>query len=401
MSDSVHALAGLKVALVHDWLVSRGGGEQALHQFHRIFPDAPIYTLVYDEERAPEWCRTCDIRTSYIQKWPGAKSHHKLLLSFMPKAWEAFDLSGYDLVLSSCSSCCKGVITGPETLHVCYCHSPIRYVWDLYYDYLERASLIRRVFMKRIIPKIRIWDFEAAQRPDLYIANSDFVGKRIAKYYRRDSITIYNGPDLDIPVDVQKGQGYYLVVSRFVGYKRIDLAIEACNRLGRRLIVVGSGGEEEGALRKLAGPAVEFRGPVSDEELFSLYAGADAFLFPGIEDYGLTPLEAMAHGVPVIAYGCGGVTETVMNGKTGHFFHEQTSEALMETIQRFEDEGVSFTRQQIAAKAKGFSGESFREQILQFCVDGLASRHYESVGMAVEEYMRVGRYKSGAMQVNR
>lgn len=334
---------------------------------HEIWPDAPIYTLVYDEEKAPEWLRDCDVRTTYIQNWPGGKSHHKLLLSFMPKAWEALDLTEYDLVVSSCSSCCKGVLTRPDAVHVCYCHSPIRYVWDLYYDYLRDAGAVKRMFMPSMIHKVRQWDYEAAQRVDHFIANSDYVGKRIEKFYRRDSVTIHPGvPVSEEPVPAERG-GYYLTVSRFVRYKRIDLAIGACNKLGKKLVVIGSGGEEEQRLREMAGPTVKFVGRVSDEEMQDYYRHAKAFLFPGIEDFGLTPVEAMAAGCPVLAYGEGGALETVVDGKTGLFFDEQTVDSLSDCIERFESLAQTFNVRDIQAHAGDFSNERFKVHLAHYC----------------------------------
>lgn len=377
---SKRTLDDIKVALVHDWLVSEGGAERALLYFHKLFPEAPIYTLVYDEQKAPAWTRDCDIRTTYLQSWPGAKSHHKVMLQFMPKAWESLDLTSYDLVLSSCAACCKGVITRPDAVHVCYCHSPIRYVWDLYYEYLEGTDPVRRFAMKRVIPKIRQWDYLAAQRVDYFLSNSDYVGRRIRKFYRRDSTTVFGATPVHA-AQVREPGGYYLVVSRFVHYKRVDLAIEACNRLGRRLVIAGSGGEEEQHLKELAGSTVEFRGRVSDEEMTDLYAGADAFLFPGIEDFGLTPLEAMGSGVPVLAYGEGGVCETVVDGETGLFFHEQTADSLIACIERFECEGVSLSREQICEYARRFSEEEFMERVKGFCEE-VVSRSQEMSGGA-------------------
>lgn len=359
----------LKVALVHDWIVGQGGGEQVLKCFHEVYPDAPIYTLVYNEAKAPGWTHGLDIRTTHIQKWPGCKTHHKYLLSFMPKAWEALDLTEYDLVLSSCMSCCKGIITRPDAVHVCYCHSPIRYVWDLYYDYLEGASPLKRAFMPSMIHKVRMWDFQAAQRVDHFVSNSDYVGKRIAKFYRRESTTIYPGIVLpDGPVSEERWD-YYFVLSRFVGYKRVDIAIEACNKLGRKLIVAGSGGEEEEKLRAMAGPTVEFVGRVTDKQLTDYYAHAKAFLFPGIEDFGLTPLEAMAGGTPVLAYGEGGALETVVDGETGMFFHEQSADALARCIEEFE--GRSFSAAACRARAEGFSRDIFKKKIASFCQEKL------------------------------
>lgn len=355
-----------KVALVHDWLDSRGGAERVLKCFHEIWPEAPIYTLVYDPERAPDWVRECDVRTTYIQDWPGGVKYRKLLLTKMPRAWESLDLTEFDLVVSDCSGCCKGVLTRPDALHICYCHSPIRYVWDQYYDYLAGASALKRAFMPGMIHKVRMWDFQAAQRVDYFIANSDYVGKRIKKFYRRNSVTIHPGVDIPYSDVSETRDDYYLVVSRFVHYKRVDLAIEACNKLGKRLVVIGSGGEEEQRLRELAGPTVEFRGRVSDAEMQEAYAHAKAFLFPGIEDFGLTPVEAQANGCPVLAYGEGGALETVVDGQTGLFFHEQSAESLAECMNRFEAMG-GLSAATCRDHALGFSNEVFKREIKAFC----------------------------------
>ena len=366
----------LKVALVHDWLVGNAGGERVLLDLHELWPDAPIFTLVYDEERAPAWTRSCDVRTTSLQRIPGAKTHHKMLLSLMPRAWEELDLMEYDLVVSSCMSCCKGVLTRPDALHVCYCHSPIRYVWDLYYDYLAGTDPVRRAAMRHVIPRVRQWDFAAAQRVDYFVANSAYVARRIKKFYRRDAKVIHPSSPV-LSQKASEARGYYLVVSRFVGYKRVDLAIEACNRLGRRLKVVGSGGEEEQRLREMAGPTIEFLGFVPDDEMADLYAGASAFLFPGIEDFGLTPIEAMSAGAPVLAYGEGGVLETVRDGHVGLFFDEQTPESLVACIERFEANGVACSREEIAAYGQTFSRERFRDELGGY-VDELVRR--EGIG---------------------
>lgn len=255
------------------------------------------------------------------------------------------------------------------------CYSPTRYLWDLYNEYYESASAIKKVFMPGMIHDVRMWDFQAAQRVDEFVVDSDFVGKRVAKYYRRSFTTIYPGVNVD-EQEIGEGTGdYYLVVSRFVGYKRVDLAIEACNRLGRKLVVIGSGGEEEQRLRELAGPTVEFLGRVSDEEMRQAYAGAKAFLFPGMEDYGLTPIEAMAAGVPVLAYGRGGALETVLDGRTGLFFHEQTAESLISCIERFEADGVSFSRQEMHEYvAENFSEKQFVSKFKEFAEGQLKER---------------------------
>lgn len=374
--DSKHP----KVALVYDWLDSRGGGERVLRCLHDMWPEAPIYTLVYDADNAPDWCRECDIRTTYIQDWPLLGKHRKILLSFMPKAWESLDLNEYDVVVSACASCCKGVLTRPDAVHICYCFSPTRYLWDRYYEYYEHAGAIKRRFMPGMIHNVRMWDYLAAQRPDFFAADSDFVGERIRKYYRRDATTIYPGIVVTNESVPEERDDYYLVVSRFISYKRVDLAIEACNRLGRNLVVVGSGGEEERRLRELAGPTVRFVGRVSDEEMRSYYHNARAFLFPGIEDFGLTPLEAQEGGTPVLAYGEGGALETVSDGETGLFFYEQTAESLAACIERFEARGVSLTHRQIHDRSERFSEASFTEDMWDFirhCIDEKTNANYK------------------------
>ena len=356
----------LKVALVHDWLVGEGGGERVLHDLHLMYPNAPIYTLVYDKSKAPAWLSECDVRTTYIQNWPGGKTHHRYLLTFMPRAWEALDLTEYDLIISTCSSCCKGVITRPDAEHICYSFSPTRYVWDLYHEYMANASAIKRFFMPRMIHKVRMWDFQAAQRVDHFAADSNFVGSRIKKFYRRDFTTIYPGTHINEYPILEEPEDFYLVVSRFVHYKRVDIAVEACNTLGRRLVVIGSGGDEEQKLRSIAGSTVEFLGRVSDKEMEYYYSRAKGFLFPGIEDYGITPVEAMSAGVPVLAYGEGGALETVVNGKTGLFFHDQSVNGLVECIKRFESKGVSYSRQQIHDYSLKFSEDVFKKNMGDF-----------------------------------
>lgn len=356
----------MKVALVHDWLVTAGGAEKVLWQLHLLFPEAPIYTLVYDPACGKEMFRECDVRTTYLQKIPGATKLYKNMLTLMPAAWEQLDLSEYDLVISSCSSCCKGVITRPDAVHICYCHTPTRYVWDFYYQYLKNAGFLKKLVMPHMIHKMKIWDQLAANRVDYFIANSNYIAKRIEKYYRREAATIYPPVHInDYPV-AEQADDYYLVVSRFVYYKRIDLAIGACNQLGKRLVIIG-GGDEEKKLRAMAGPTIEFAGRVNDEAMMRYYVKAKAFLFPGEEDFGITPVEAQSAGCPVIAYGRGGALETVLEGKTGRFFAEQTVESLCECIDQFERDGVGYSREKIREHSFGFSEERFRKEMAEFC----------------------------------
>lgn len=356
----------LNVALVHDWLVTAGGAEKVLWQFHLLFPEAPIYTLVYDPACGGGMFKGCDVRTTRLQRLPMATKLYKNMLTLMPRAWEDVDLTEYDLVLSSCSSCCKGVITRPDAVHICYCHTPTRYVWDFYYQYLQNAGALKRLVMPPMIHKMRLWDRQAADRVDHFVSNSNYIARRIQKYYRREATTIYPPVHInDYPL-AEQPDDYYLIVSRFVYYKRIDLAVEACTRLGKKLVIIG-GGDEEKKLRAMAGPTVEFAGRVGDEEMMQYYSRAKAFLFPGEEDFGITPVEAQSAGCPVLAYGRGGALETVLGGKTGLFFPEQTVESLMECIQRFESQGVECSRAEIRQHSLSFSEERFRREIAEEC----------------------------------
>lgn len=355
----------LKVAIVHDWLTGYAGADRIVDQMEQVFPGAPIYTLVYDKSKFPEHFQKYDVRTTYIQKFPFATKLYKNMLTLMPRAFESLDLSEYDLVISSCSSCSKGIITRPDALHICYCNTPTRYLWDFYYTYLQNSGWLKKLFMPRMIHKMRIWDRLAADRVDCFIANSHYIAARIQKYYRRESSVIYPAVHIN-EYPLEQPEDYYLVVGRFTWYKRIDLAVAACTRLGKRLIVVGKGDESK-ALHTAAGPTIEFRGAVNDEEIKHLYSKAKAFLFPGEEDFGITPVEAMSAGVPVLAFGRGGGTETVLNGKTGLFFCQQTVESLCDCIKRFETEGVAFSRKQIREHSLRFSEDRFRKELLTFC----------------------------------
>lgn len=356
-----------KVALVHEWLTTLGGSEKVLWQLHLLYPEAPIYTLVYDPACGNGLFKECDVRTTWLQKIPFATKLYKKMLSLMPRAWESLDLTEYDLVISSSSSCCKGVITRPGAVHICYCHTPTRYLWDFYHTYLKSAGLLKRWLMPRMVHKLRMWDRLAADRVDYFVANSRYIAQRIQKYYRREADVIYPSVRLSDYTPQENPEDYYLMVGRFVYYKRVDLAIEACNRLGRRLIIVGDGDEAK-RLRALAGPTITFLGAVSDEEIRTLYLKAKAFLFPGEEDFGITPVEAQSAGCPVLAYGKGGALETVADGETGLFFEEQTPESLAQCIQRFEREGVRRSRADIRKHSLRFSEERFRKEIQAYCL---------------------------------
>ena len=364
----------MKVALVQDWLVKFGGAEWTLQNWHKIFPDAPLYTLVYDEKVMGEQFKDFDVRTTYIQKIPGAVKNYQVLLSFMPRAWESLDLTEYDLVLSSCSSLCKGIITRPDAVHVCYCHTPPRYLWDLYYDYKKSANPIKKFFMPSQIHKLRMWDRLAADRVDYFIANSKFTQKRIKKFYGRDSEVIYSvgGNFVSDQLYAQTTkEDFYLISGRLESYKKVDLAIEACNKLGKKLVVIGKGKEMD-RMKGIAGPTIEFKGFVTNDEMVEYYAKAKALLFPGVEDFGFVPVEAQSGGTPVIGYGRGGILETVVEGRTGVFFKEQTLECLCDAIPRFET--MTFDADVIREHALSFDAAHFREQIERFCTEKYAER---------------------------
>lgn len=359
------ALRNKKIAIVHDWLIQYGGAERLVVQMHRMFPDATVYTLLYDPKEYPEDFRRADIRTTYLQRIPFSTKLYKNFLTLMPKAFESLDLSEYDIVISSCTCCSKGVITRPDALHVCYCNTPTRYVWNFYHDYVNRSGRLKRLFIPGMIHKVRMWDYLAAQRVDHFIGNSREVASRIRKYYRREADVIHPGVCLNTAPLPEKPDDYYLMIGRLVRYKRFDLGVEACRRLGRRLIIIGTG-EEEKKLRRMKDDNIEFRGNLTDEEKRELCLHAKAFLLPGEEDFGMTPVEAQSAGCPVLAYGRGGALDTVRDGESGLFFHEQTADSLCDCIERFERDGVTFTRAQIRSHARQFGEDRFRQQLYDY-----------------------------------
>ena len=353
-------MSSLAVALVHDFLVQMGGAEKVLEALHEMYPNAPVYTSVYDPAVMPPEYRNWDIRTSSLQRWPARRKLHRCMLPFYPSAFESFDLSRYDLVISSSSAFAKGVITLPHTRHVCYMHAPMRYAW-MTDSYLkgERVGWAKRL-LSPVIHYLRLWDHVSASRVDTYVANSTAVKERIAKFYRREATVI------PPPVDTARFQpsmnrgDYYIAVSRFVPYKRMDMAVDAMTRLGRPLKVVGEG-RQEAELKRRAGPTVEFLGWVENDRLPALMANARAFLMPGEEDFGIAPVEANACGRPVIAYAAGGALDTQTDGVTGVLFNPQTVDALCEAVERFEQ--MAFDHEAIARNALRFSADSFKDRM--------------------------------------
>ncbi len=356
----------MKVALVHDYLNQMGGAERVVMAFHQIFPDAPIYTSIYDQQRVDPAFKEMDIRTSFMQKFPLVTRHHQPYLPFYPFAMESLDLRDYELVLSSSSAFGKGVITRPGTMHICYCHTPMRWCWN-YREYVEREQLggMARRVLPLLITGLRVWDQVSAMRVDHFIANSPIVAERIQKYYRRDAVVI------PPPVEVSRFsfdpatevEDYFLIISRLIPYKRIDLAIEACNRLRLPLVIIGAGRDLE-RLKRLAGPTIRFLGRLSDQDMLHYYARCRALLFPGEEDFGITPLEAQACGRPVIAYGSGGALASVVEGITGVFFYEQTVDSLATALVSFDER--RYEPQTIRSHALEFDMPRFHRRILQF-----------------------------------
>lgn len=351
----------MKVALVHDYLNQYGGAERVLEELHRLFPDAPIYTSIYDPSRMPPAYRTWDIRTSFLQRLPLIKSHHQPFLLLYPLAFESFDLSAYDVVLSNSSAFAKGVITPPRTLHICYCLTPMRWAWS-YREYVdrERIGAAPRLLLPVAINYLRIWDALSSNRVDRFVAISRAVAARVEKHYRRPAEIVYPPVDTSAFQPVAAPDDYYLVVSRLIPYKRIDLVIDAFTRLGKRLLVVGDG-RDRVALERRAGPNVEFLGRLPDAELGSLYARCRALVFPGEEDFGIVPVEAQAAGRPVIAYAAGGALDTVVDGVTGVYFHRQTPEDLIDAVRRLE--ALDFDPRVIRSNALRFDRAVFQAQI--------------------------------------
>ena len=329
------------LALIHDWLNQLGGAEDVSAALVDLYPDAPLYTSLYDRDRMPAHWREWDIRTAFIDRLPFAHRKPQLYFPLYPFAFEQFDLRGYDVVLSNKSGFCHGVITGPETMHVCYCLTPTRYVWR-YHQYAEQEDLGRltRAGLAPFLTFLRQYDRLAADRVDHFIAISDEVRRRIAKVYRREATIIYPPVDVGRFAPSNRVDDYYLFVGRLVPYRRLDVLIEAFNQMGKPLKIAGSGRDRE-RLEALAGPTVEFLGFVPDADLPDLLARCRAFVWPGEEDFGISPLQANAAGRPVIAYAAGGAKETVVPGVTGALFAQQSVAAIIETVESFDPLSVS------------------------------------------------------------
>ncbi len=376
----------MRIALVHDWLNQIGGAEDVLETLVGMFPGAPVYTSMYWPEKMPAVYREWDIRTTWTDRLPSIHRHHQPYLPLYPLAFARLDLSGYDLVLSNKSGFCHGVHTG-DALHICYCLAPTRYVWDFdAYAAREAIPSVAKVAVRSLIALLRRWDYQAAQRVDHFVAISREIQARIRRYYDRDS-TIIHPPVNTARFHPSTGSGhhsvssqddYYLIVSRLIPYKRIDLAVRAFNQLGLPLAIAGDGRGRE-ALEALAGPTVTFLGYVTDEALPDLYARCRAYILPGEEDFCIATVQAQAVGRPVIAFGAGGALETVIERETGVFFHEPTAEALADAVQTFDPGSVD--PQACMRNAAMFDVRVFEEKLNEF-IDTVTEKMQGDKGIA-------------------
>lgn len=354
----------MKVAIIHDWLNQYGGAEQVLSALHEIYPRAPIYTSIHWPEEMPKEWQGWDIRPSWLNRLPFVNQHHQPFLPFYPWAFESFDLSGYDLIISNKSAFCHGVKTPPEALHICYCLTPTRFLWN-YEEYVvrERIPWSMRAFLPLLIGRLRLWDRAAADRVDHFVAISQEVQERIKRFYKRDSTVIYPPVDTERFRAASTTEDYFLIVSRLIPYKRIDIAIQAFNDLDLPLLIIGEGRDEK-RLKAMAGPKIEFLGRLPDGQLTHHLSRCRALIFPGHEDFGLVPLEAMACGRPVIAYAGGGALETVVEGETGLLFRQQSAEALARTVKGFDEQ--RFDPLAIRAHAANYDRQRFKTQLKAF-----------------------------------
>lgn len=353
----------MKIAIVHDYLNQFGGAERVVQALHELWPDAPIYTSIYDAERLSADFKKMDIRTSFMQRFPFIFALFKFYLLFYPLAFESFDLSEYDLIITSSSAWAKGIKKRPGQVHLCYCYSPMRFVWR-YDDYVKKESFPGwlKLVLPAILKPIRKWDLETVTGVDQFIAISATIKKRIAQIYHRESVIIYPPVETELFKPAGLDHDYFLVISRLNAYKRIDLVVEAFNQLDLPLKIIG-GGPELGRLKELARPNIEFLGRLPDERVAKYLAECRALIFPGEEDFGIVPVEAMACGRPVIAYRAGGARETIVDGETGLFFERQTVEELMGAVKKFQF--MTFSKDKIRRQAERFGKSVFQTKMLE------------------------------------
>jgi len=367
----------INIALVHDWLTSMRGGEKVLEVFCELYPGATLVTLLHNKGSLSPTIEKMNIRTTFINRLPLKEKYYRNYLPLFPSAIESVDFSEFDLVLSSSHCAAKGAKAKKGSLHICYCHTPMRYVWEMYDEYFgkDKAGFVTRKAMSFFAPRLREWDVRSSARVNQYIANSHNVAERIKKYYNREADVIYPPVDTSLFQLSKKNDDYFLIVSALVPYKKVEIAIGAFNKIGKKLIVVGAGPESE-KLQSMAKKNIEFLGWRSDDELAKIYAGCRALIFPGVEDFGIVPLEAMACGKPIIAFGKGGALETVVgegDNATGIFFYEQTVDALIKTINAFDEK--SFDPLKINARAREFDRALFKEKVRKY-VDEKIELHF-------------------------
>ncbi len=386
-------LSRLRVAIVHYWFVGRAGGERVVEAIAEMYPQADVFALVADRATLAPVLQSRKLQTSFLDRIPGAKKFYRHLLFLQPLALEQFDLSGYDLVISSESGPAKGVITSPKTCHICYCHSPMRYIWDMYSVYRQSMNSIVGAFFGISAHYMRLWDYASAGRVDYFLANSHFIASRIRKIYGRESIVVHPPVDTFAGHTRAPAEDYYLIAGRLVDYKRVDLAIAACNQLGRKLRIIGEGPQTP-SLRKIAGPTVQFLGRLSDDELHAQMAACRALLFPGEEDFGIVPVEAQSFGRPVIAYGSGGALETVRGdlpgaapvlNPTGIFFHRQDPASMADAILEFERREQEFSPEAIRNHAQQFDVSRFKSRMQDVIVKAL--HDFKCRGTAASEFL--------------
>lgn len=350
-----------RVAVVHYWFVSDRGGESVVRSILELFPDADVFTHVIDPVMFAGLVSRHRVRESFIGRLPGARRHYQKLLPLMPLALEQLDLRGYDLVISSDSGPAKGVLVDSGTVHVCYCHSPMRYLWDMYQDYREGAGRLTRLCMPWVTHYLRLWDQHSANRVDCFVANSEFVRRRIGKIYRRDACVVHP------PVDVERfafhvdKDDYFVVLGQLTAYKRPDIAVEAFVGMPQRRLVVIGEGEMLSGLRRIDAPNITFTGRLSGEQANRYLERARALVFPGVEDFGIVPVEALACGTPVIAYAKGGILETVSDEETGILYHDNSAQGLRSAVDRFEEWEPTMDRAMLRGVAQAFSREHFKQ----------------------------------------
>jgi len=365
----------MKVAIVHYWLVNMRGGEKVIEALLDMFPQADIFTHVYEPKAVSSIISSRRVFTSRIARLPFAKKLYQLYMPLMMDALMEFNLQDYDLVISSESGPTKGVVANPDAYHICYCHSPMRYLWDMYHEYFRGTNPLVRLFMKRLIPGLRLKDAVSANLVDCFIANSGYVAKRIRRCYNREAVVVHPPVNIEKYLAVERRpQDFYLFFGQLTAYKRADIAIEACVRSGRKLVVAGAGNVKKEFRKYQKSGLVTFLGRVSDEKIPELFASAKALLFPGIEDFGIIPVEANAAGCPVIAFHKGGVLDTVKEGITGLFFDEQTPESLIAAMNNLEQNEVTFSSRKV-----------FNDHVQQFSKATFVERMYK----VLEERKRI------------